>query len=161
MMSDIRQTAWTKNEDTILVNTVLRYIREGRTQLDAFEEVAHQLSRTPAACGFRWNATLRKQYDAKVKQAKSSRQKSSRSNDTNKRVLPHALSNINEHIHTAIALLETLKNTTAPYMSQIDEQKMIKQLQEENKRLQKKLMRYEAAWQEMEKIANWVYKKDE
>lgn len=55
-----RQDAWTEEEDKILAETVLRYIRDGKTQLEAFKMVAEHLSRTSAACGFRWNATLRK-----------------------------------------------------------------------------------------------------
>src|SRR5690625_310927 len=62
VMNTTRQDAWTKDEDTLLAEVVLRYIREGRTQLEAFKEVAKRLSRTSAACGFRWNATIRKQY---------------------------------------------------------------------------------------------------
>ena len=61
-MSTVRQDAWTNDEDLILAEVVLRHIREGSTQLAAFEEVAEKLNRTPAACGFRWNSTIRKKY---------------------------------------------------------------------------------------------------
>src|SRR5690625_199768 len=61
-MGKKRQDSWTSDEDILLAETVLRYIRQGNTQLAAFKEAAHILSRTAAACGFRWNATLRKQY---------------------------------------------------------------------------------------------------
>ena len=54
-MPGSRQDAWTQDEDLILAEIVLRHIREGSTQLIAFEEVGKKLVRTPAACGFRWN----------------------------------------------------------------------------------------------------------
>lgn len=74
-MSFIRQDAWNNDEDLILAEVVLRHIREGSTQLAAFEEVGEQLSRTPAACGFRWNSTIRKKYDAAINLAKKQRKK--------------------------------------------------------------------------------------
>ena len=38
-MTSVRQDAWTKDEDLLLAEVVLRHIREGSTQLKAFEEV--------------------------------------------------------------------------------------------------------------------------
>src|SRR5690606_34623370 len=58
----------------LLAEVTLRHIREGSTQLAAFEEVAEKLGRTPAACGFRWNSCVRKNYDAAIQIAKSQRQ---------------------------------------------------------------------------------------
>ena len=49
----VRQDAWTDEDDLLLAETVLRHVREGSTQLNAFEEVGDQLNRTSAACGFR------------------------------------------------------------------------------------------------------------
>src|SRR5699024_8872314 len=73
VMNATRQDAWTDDEDIILAETVLRHIREGKTQLEAFKEVAKRLSRTSAACGFRWNATIRKQYQDAINTAKKER----------------------------------------------------------------------------------------
>jgi prespore-specific regulator len=70
-----RQDAWTAEDDMILAEVILRYIREGGTQLAAFEEVAQKLGRTPAACGFRWNSSVRKKYEAAIQIAKKQRQK--------------------------------------------------------------------------------------
>ena len=70
-MTSVRQDAWTKDEDLLLAEVVLRHIREGSTQLKAFEEVGQKLSRTPAACGFRWNSTVRKQYKSGIELAKT------------------------------------------------------------------------------------------
>ncbi|OLO40784.1 transcriptional regulator [Alkalihalophilus pseudofirmus] len=74
-MSIIRQDAWTNDEDLILAEVVLRHIREGSTQLAAFEEVGERLQRTSAACGFRWNSAIRKKYDAAITLAKKQRKK--------------------------------------------------------------------------------------
>ncbi|MBK5445796.1 RsfA family transcriptional regulator [Peribacillus sp. TH16] len=72
-MSLTRQDAWTQDEDLLLVEVVLRHIREGSTQLRAFEEVGKQVSRTSAACGFRWNSFVRKQYKSGIELAKKQR----------------------------------------------------------------------------------------
>jgi prespore-specific regulator len=72
-MSPTRQDAWSQDEDLLLVEVVLRHIREGGTQLQAFEEVGKQLSRTSAACGFRWNSFVRKQYKTGIELAKKQR----------------------------------------------------------------------------------------
>lgn len=68
-----RQDAWTPDEDLLLAEVVLRHIREGSTQLEAFEEVGKQLSRTAAACGFRWNSYVRKKYKTGIELAKKQR----------------------------------------------------------------------------------------
>ncbi|MCQ6273986.1 RsfA family transcriptional regulator [Bacillus sp. V3B] len=72
-MSMTRQDAWTQDEDLLLAEVVLRHIREGGTQLQAFEEVGKRLSRTAAACGFRWNSSIRKQYKSGIELAKKQR----------------------------------------------------------------------------------------
>lgn len=73
IMSANRQDAWTEDEDLLLAEVVLRYIREGGTQLQAFEEVGKRLSRTAAACGFRWNSYVRKKYQSGIELAKKQR----------------------------------------------------------------------------------------
>ncbi|MCM3393094.1 RsfA family transcriptional regulator [Cytobacillus oceanisediminis] len=72
-MTKTRQDAWTGEEDELLANVVLSNIRNGGTQLKAFEEVGKQLSRTASACGFRWNACVRRQYKEEILQAKTQR----------------------------------------------------------------------------------------
>jgi prespore-specific regulator len=59
----------------ILAEVTLRHIREGSTQLAAFEEVGEKIGRTSAACGFRWNSFVRKKYETAIQNAKSQRQK--------------------------------------------------------------------------------------
>lgn len=70
-----RQDAWTTEDDLLLAETTLRHIREGGTQLSAFEEVAEKMGRTAAACGFRWNSYVRKKYVQAIAIAKAQRQK--------------------------------------------------------------------------------------
>ncbi|QFK70883.1 RsfA family transcriptional regulator [Pradoshia sp. D12] len=72
-MTGSRQDGWSQDEDVYLAEVVLRHIREGSTQLKAFEEVGKGLSRTPAACGFRWNSYVRKQYSEGIELAKKVR----------------------------------------------------------------------------------------
>lgn len=72
-MTAARQDAWTSDEDLVLAELVLAYIREGNTQLQAFEEAGRRLKRTAAACGFRWNSNIRKKYKEGIELAKKQR----------------------------------------------------------------------------------------
>lgn len=74
----VRQDAWTEEDDLLLAETVLRHVREGSTQLNAFEEVGDKLNRTSAACGFRWNAVVRHNYDKALSLAKKQRKQRQR-----------------------------------------------------------------------------------
>ncbi|HHY67544.1 MAG TPA: RsfA family transcriptional regulator, partial [Alicyclobacillus sp.] len=65
-----RSDAWAPEDDKKLADIVLRHIREGSTQLSAFVEAASQLGRTPAACGYRWNGIIRKNYEEAIQEAK-------------------------------------------------------------------------------------------
>ena len=68
-----RQDAWLQENDELLAEAVLRHVKEGSTQLNAFEEVGDMLNRTAAACGFRWNAVVRKLYEEELSSAKKER----------------------------------------------------------------------------------------
>lgn len=74
-MTAIRQDAWSQDDDLMLAEVTLRHIREGSTQLSAFEEVGERIGRTSAACGFRWNSFVRKQYEEAIQIAKQQRHK--------------------------------------------------------------------------------------
>ncbi len=74
----VRQDAWTDENDLLLAETVLRHVREGSTQLNAFEEVGDKLNRTSAACGFRWNAVVRHRYEKALALAKKQRKQRQR-----------------------------------------------------------------------------------
>ncbi|MGP4074508.1 RsfA family transcriptional regulator [Halobacillus sp. K22] len=77
-MPKVRQDAWSHEDDLLLAETVLRHIREGSTQLKAFDEVGDALNRTSAACGFRWNAEVRQKYEQAVELAKKQRKEKKR-----------------------------------------------------------------------------------
>jgi len=155
-MNDTRQDAWTEDEDLILAKTVLQFIRKGRTQLEAFKEVANQLSRTSAACGFRWNATIRKQYQHEIQLAKEERK-----SGVKKEV--SAISDISEFkerqtIDSAIQLLEKMRLQYPEEKStmQKEYEEKLKYTERENEKLKSKLLRYDNAWQEMNKLWSWV-----
>lgn len=74
----VRQDAWTEENDLLLAETVLRHVREGSTQLNAFDEVGDKLNRTAAACGFRWNAVVRHNYEKALQLARKQRKQRQR-----------------------------------------------------------------------------------
>lgn len=156
VMNSPRQDAWTKDEDMMLAETVLRYIREGKTQLEAFKEVANKLSRTSAACGFRWNATIRKQYQSAIQLAKEERKDKSKYTSWKDEGPLDPLEN--ESIDKAILILKQMKLKADQKMTEFDQelQDTIKQLKAENERLQKMLLRYDHAWEEMGNLWKWV-----
>jgi len=65
-----RKDQWTAEDDHELASTVLEIVKNGGTQIHAFEVAAEKLSRTKQACGFRWNKTLRHTYGQDLNQAK-------------------------------------------------------------------------------------------
>lgn len=82
-MMKVRQDGWTREEDQWLEEAVLSHIRNGSTQLRAFEEIAQKVNRTPAACGFRWNSCLRKECQKQIDQAKKERYASRKTSSSN------------------------------------------------------------------------------
>lgn len=152
-MKKSRQDAWSKEEDIFLANTVLAFISEGKTQLEAFQRAAEELSRTSAACGYRWNAAVRKTYGTAVVNAKS-QQKFKPMNHDNA-----VKSYQGERIDSVITLLEQLKSEGMLEESERDVE-AIEKLTEVNKHLQKKIKRYEDAWREMGKLWQWIHQMD-
>ncbi|RYM05261.1 RsfA family transcriptional regulator [Sporolactobacillus sp. THM7-7] len=98
-MTKVRQDAWSHEDDLLLAETVLRHIREGSTQLEAFEEVGDRLNRTGAACGFRWNAIVRKKYEQAIEIAKKQRKQKKRAERQKKTGRPIAHPPLTETVH--------------------------------------------------------------
>ncbi|RRJ54862.1 hypothetical protein EHV15_35400 [Paenibacillus oralis] len=73
-MSTTRSDAWSEHDDSILAQIVIHHIKHCSTQLRAFDEVGQKLGRTAAACGFRWNSTVRKKNEREILLAKTFRQ---------------------------------------------------------------------------------------
>ncbi|WP_211750446.1 hypothetical protein [Paenibacillus sp. Marseille-Q4541] len=65
-----RSDNWKPHEDKLLIETVLNYMRNGKSQLRAFNDVGESLNRSAAGVGFRWNGELRKHYSAQIQEAK-------------------------------------------------------------------------------------------
>lgn len=127
-MSGQRQDAWTAEEDLVLAEIVLNHIRQGSTQLAAFDEVGQKLSRTSAACGFRWNSTIRKKYEKAIALAKKERKQRylQHTNDEKKSNVQHNLT-----LDDVIQFLQ---------MYSTDE-RSIEQLKAQNKKLQAEMER--------------------
>lgn len=149
-----RQDAWKDEEDILLATTVLKHIREGKTQLEAFQEVAERLHRTPAACGFRWNATVRKEYQKEIQEAKNSRKAT--------RTLYTPPANSDEtpmSLDAAISFLKEMKSKQVEEQGKENLENQLKQLNEANEKLREELKQWEAAWNEMDKLVHWVREK--
>ncbi|WP_053219775.1 RsfA family transcriptional regulator [Virgibacillus senegalensis] len=156
-MNNTRQDAWSQDEDILLAETVLRYIREGKTQLEAFKEVANRLSRTPAACGFRWNASIRKQYQQEIQLAKQERKQA----DHYPVYQPEVQnSGKDTGLETAISLLEKLRHQYEKAGKQSTDLE-IEKLKTENEQLKERLKRYQDAWLEIRELWNWAENQEE
>ncbi|WP_027963527.1 RsfA family transcriptional regulator [Halalkalibacillus halophilus] len=163
-MVKVRQDAWSHEDDLLLAETVLRHIREGSTQLTAFEEVGDQLNRTAAACGFRWNAEVRQNYEKAVDLAKRQRKTYKKANADKKSNKPKEMNILNKEqshskpinikIDEMIKQLELLK--ASDVLNQSSE-KQLRELQEDNKllreenqRLQKKNERLQDSYEQLQ-----------
>jgi prespore-specific regulator len=159
-MSAVRQDAWTPDDDLILAEVTLRHIREGSTQLAAFEEVGERIGRTAAACGFRWNSCVRKKYEAAIQIAKEQRQKR---NQLKRRAAPETaaisfnseelqgrqemISEDSLSIDTVIRFLRQLKGNYQEMHKQIknlqrelkEREEKVEQLLQENENLKKEV----------------------
>ncbi|OEF99283.1 precorrin-3B C(17)-methyltransferase [Vulcanibacillus modesticaldus] len=170
-----RQDAWSEDDDLLLAEVTLRHIREGSTQLAAFEEVGRKLNRTAAACGFRWNSLVRKKYEAAIQIAKAQRQKRGYQKTSNN-IFSETTNNITNEFSnelvtdlvdselesitfdTIIRFLKkqkSLNKNFKKYEKEIEEKnKEIQQLREENKELRNKIKYLESDY----KVVNEDYK---
>ncbi|NPC92461.1 sporulation-specific transcriptional regulator GerR [Bacillus sp. WMMC1349] len=154
-MTITRQDAWTQDEDVLLAEVVLRHIREGGTQLSAFEEVGKALSRTAAACGFRWNSCVRKQYQSGIELAKKQRKQLRKKIGVHAAALPNSVKTLSEDrndnltLEDVICFLENLKDTMSHKVDHDEKSRLyeevnqlkseIEKLQNENESLKKQL----------------------
>ena len=139
-----RQDAWTKNEDETLVKIVIAHIMAGSTQLKAFEEASVTLKRTASACGFRWNAFLRKEYTEQIAQAKKNRNTKSQDAPTDENDYSTLMSQLNKVIEKISILkeqndsLEEKNKNLNQVINQLTKQKQ--QLMEEMKEIKAEYM---------------------
>lgn len=132
-----RTDAWSSEDDLQLTNTVLNYIRNGKTQLMAFEEVGKLLGRTAAACGFRWNSAVRKRHEDAFKRAKVERKQSKGEVQDISFAEPQP-SEMNGEVDPFELLTAALKTATAAY----------KALQRDNANLRREIARLEKIQEE-------------
>ncbi|WP_040979923.1 Myb-like DNA-binding domain-containing protein [Oceanobacillus jeddahense] len=150
-MNDTRQDAWTEEEDRLLADTVLKCIQEGRTQLEAFKEVAEKLSRTSAACGFRWNAKIRKQCQEQVQDAKEKRKAGLKQ----RIAYPAIEASSIQSIDAAIQLLEKMR-TDIPQQDDFVKREELDKVLQENKDLKNRVATYETVWGEINDLLKTV-----
>lgn len=151
-MKKTRQDAWSEEEDKVLKEIVLQFIRAGKTQLEAFQHAGESLARTPAACGFRWNATIRKEYLAAIENAKKERNQHIRQQ-------PYSTDSVREQtIDSVISILERAKSEPVDQHDGACQShiRIIAKLTEENKQLHNEIKRYHEAWQEMGHLWQWI-----
>lgn len=151
-----RQDAWTADDDLLLAEVTLRHIREGSTQLKAFEEAAQRLGRTPAACGFRWNNTVRKQYEEAIRMAKAQRQQLKKSRASREqREEGEAADSIS--YDAVIRFLRQQRQAVQEWQRRVkhlekelqEKETVLKQLQDENERLRGELSNMRADFHAM------------
>lgn len=151
-MTKVRQDAWVKENDEILAEAVLRHVKEGSTQLNAFEEASDLLNRTAAACGFRWNAVVRRIYEEELTQAKKERKERMRvlNAATKRRTNSVYLVPSNENQPTSIPLsalsldiviayLVRLQHSNTAEQEQVKWRKLTSLLTEQKQELEKQL----------------------
>jgi prespore-specific regulator len=141
-----RSDAWTPDDDTRLANIVLLHIQTGSTQLRAFEQAANELGRTAAACGYRWNGVVRRNYRGEIEEAKMQRkqaQKTTTLTDVNSESESLALAS-NYVVHTEHASSSQSMKEVLHFLQTYDTQYQkllgqIQQLEQENRDLQERL----------------------
>lgn len=166
-----RQDAWTKEEDILLADIVIEFIKDGGTQLQAFEEVGKQLTRTSAACGFRWNSYVRKQYEPALVSAKALRKQLKKGVIVEESEIFTATygqrkknySKSDEDFEQILEYLRDIFYKSKKYEDQEGLWEELKGLQEQNERLQNELVSIEEAYQAivelMEKAREMVLSK--
>ncbi|QWU14352.1 transcription factor, RsfA family [Paenibacillus sophorae] len=122
-MTTVRQDAWSQSDDDTLAETVISHISNGRTQLEAFDQVASQLNRTQAACGFRWNSALRKNYTVEIQQAKEQRLNSKPNNRQTKRIDKSEINidNVIDFLVSIKQIINDVKQENLSLRSKIDD----------------------------------------
>lgn len=136
-----RKGHWSEEEDRILAYTVIQYIQSGKTQLEAFKDVAQQMNRTPSACGYRWNANLRTNFQEELKQAKQNENANVPINqDVNGDKETHK--EAKRPLQIALQYLEYLRDYNIHSLESIQE---MSELKKENEQLKEKLAYFEKA----------------
>lgn len=136
-----RKRSWSEKEDQLLLDKVMQYTRKGKAQWEAFKAVAEEIHRTPAACGYRWNAKLRSSFQEDLKQARqykdsnaSINQKENIDKDSTKTENPMQLA------------LQYLKCLDDYHIDSLEGIRKLSKLRQENAQLKKQLAYFEQAY---------------
>jgi len=138
-----RHDAWTQEEDRLLAKTVVNHIKDGSTQTAAFNEISDKINRTPAACSYRWNAEVRKEYvndiELAKKKHKENKRKLNQHNNKTTSKKPKEDHNIFERAKTIQTQSEFINiNDCIIYLNQLNNMpESNTALKEENNHLQK------------------------
>ncbi|MFD2213847.1 Myb-like DNA-binding domain-containing protein [Metabacillus endolithicus] len=138
-----RHDAWTQEEDRLLAKTVVNHIKDGSTQTAAFNEISDKINRTPAACSYRWNAEVRKEYvndiELAKKKHKENKRKYNQHNNKTTSKKPKEDPNIFERAKTIQTQSEFINiNDCIIYLNQLNNlPESNTALKEENNHLQK------------------------
>lgn len=137
---------WSKNEDQMLAEVVLKYIEDGSTQLAAFAEVGERINRSSEACGFRWNSVLRRKYESSlqiVQEQRRSRSGRTGSNplseeEWNEKGIPKTVNWMIRYLRWWRDRWTTKERERKELKEKIRrKEELIRQLKRENERLQK------------------------
>lgn len=152
--------SWTDEEDLIVRDVILEKVKNGETQLVAFEELSEKLDRSPSSIAFRWNSKLRKAYKDDFKKAKEFRKKSgSQGYEENKvAVLVNVKSN-----HTRTSKEKFQKQVTLSYddvIAFIEERKKLdenyEELLEKYNSLQDEYQKLKENFQDVVEVVNKI-----
>jgi prespore-specific regulator len=61
---------WTEDEDLLLAEILINHAKTGEDQARAFEIASQKLSRTSAACAYRWRITVKKTFEQEYLEAR-------------------------------------------------------------------------------------------
>lgn len=128
-----RKGSWSEKEDQMLLEKVIQYTRKGKAKLEAFKDIAEEINRTPAACGYRWNAKLRSNFQEDLKQARQHKD---------------SVASINQkETENPLQLaLQYLKSLDDYHIDSFERIRELSDLKQENEQLKKQLAYFEEAY---------------
>lgn len=125
-----RKDNWSNEDDQFLANTVLDYIRNGKTQLQAFTDVGVILKRTAAACGFRWNDTVRHRYSEAIARAKKEKhikkanpKRSNQNNNSFDKLIEYLIQSQQDYMETELKI-KNIRNKITELTIEIEERRI-------------------------------------
>lgn len=151
---------WTEEQDSLLKEVVLEAMRNGTTQLEAFQIVAEQTNRTPGSVGFRWNNTVRKTASKEIEIIKRGQKRNTNQKHNNKDKNKSLNDNTSSHTTKSNQpLIEELAAATLTYqdvinflLSKQENENEYKELIDKHKLLQDKYETLEKNFNEIKRV---------